>query len=240
MCGRLTSHAKCCRTSDSSHIEDFEANVSERVVNSSIVDEGQSVRFHVKSTLNELLTGSQEVARISQHLVDGRNRPSTPAEQSPDKNGEERESTRCNTGQHGTPSTQPRCAGASLQQLGHITHFRCRQTQPKEPCLRRQPTLGNASLFDVLQPGSTHRSQPHCVALLHPPLSTGRPGSCRLCSLEEGQSVNDDLEPPSVELVHNTTYRQARAMSGVGDAGQRKTRHRELAAPSERSDSSGN
>ena len=30
------------------------------------------------------------------------------------------------------------------------------------------------------QPGGTHRSQPHCVASLHPPLSRGTPGSCRL------------------------------------------------------------
>ena len=50
------------------------------------------------------------------------------------------------------------------------------ENQPNEPCLRRQPTLGNASLFDVLQPGGTHHSQRHCVALLCPPLSRGRPG----------------------------------------------------------------
>ena len=93
----------------------------------------------MSSTLNELLTGSQEVARISQHLVDGRSRTIHQCRTVPDKKGE-RESTGCSTGQHGTKPTQQRCAGASLQELGHITHFRCRQSSEE-----RGSFLGEAS-----------------------------------------------------------------------------------------------
>ena len=107
--------------------------------------------------MSELLTGTQEVARISQHLVDGRRKTIHPCSEG---------RARKHALQHRptwNPATTRVCHALSLQPiLGRTRQFPRRsvlqplpRAQPNEPCLRRQPTLGNASLFDVLRPGGT-------------------------------------------------------------------------------------
>ena len=72
-----------------------------------------------------------------QHLVDGRRGIIHPCRTVRVEKGE-RESTRCNTGQHGTPPTQPRCVGASA--TTRARHVRCSQTSEE-----RGSFLGEAS-----------------------------------------------------------------------------------------------
>ena len=183
-----------------------------------------SVRFYVKALYTSSSRAHQKWRESPNTSWTQGVGPSTPAEQSPVKKGE-RESTRCSTGQHGTPPTQPRCAGASLQQLGHITHFRCRQSTEERGSFLGEASSNLSREHNQTSPASVanqlwvtrlfstscnpeahtahNRTAWLCCTLPCQGADQGRV-DCQLCSLEEGQSVNDDLEPPSVELVHNT------------------------------------
>ena len=88
---------------------------------------------------------------------------------------------------HDPATTQARLAHSLRPNFGGTRKFLWRSVPQPLPraqqgglCLRRQPTLGNAPLSDVLRPGGTRHSPPEFVALLHPPLSNCRPGSCRV------------------------------------------------------------
>ena len=70
------------------------------------INKDKQCQIRCQSTPNELLTGSQEGTRISQHLVDGKSWTIHSCRTVPVKKGE-CESTRC-TSQYGTQPTQPR------------------------------------------------------------------------------------------------------------------------------------
>ena len=167
---------------------------------------------------------SQEVAGITQHLVERRRRTIHPCGTVPVEKGE-RESTRCRTGQHGTPPTQPRRAGTTLQQLRQVSHFCCGQTSEESGGFSGEASSNLSREHNKASPASVahqlwvtrffpsssdleryatqHRCSWLCCTLSGQWADQGRV-DCQLRSLEKRQSVNHDLEPPRVELFHHT------------------------------------